>query len=73
MYIEIYREQNEYEKMAKKFIICFMIVFVFLSGIFYINRKSIGYVLDYLYFIRVVETNSFRLNSIPTLDTKKYI
>lgn len=48
-----------------------MIVFVFLSGIFYINRKSIGYVLDYLYFIRVVETNSFRLNTIPTLDTKQ--
>lgn len=49
-------------KWRKKFIICLMIVFVFLSGIFYINRKSIGYVLDYLYFIRVVETNSFRLN-----------
>ena len=37
-------------KWRNKFIICFMIVFVFLSGIFYINRKSIGYVLDYLYF-----------------------
>lgn len=49
-------------KWRNKFIICLMIVFVFLSGIFYINRKSIGYVLDYLYFIRVVETNSFRLN-----------
>ena len=58
-------------KWRNKFIICLMIVFVFLSGIFYINRKSIGYVLDYLYFIRVVETNSFRLNSIPTLDTKQ--
>lgn len=34
-------------------------------------EKSIGYVLDYLYFIRVVETNSFRLNTIPTLDTKQ--
>lgn len=58
-------------KWRNKFIICLMIVFVFLSGIFYINRKSIGNVLDYLYFIRVVETNSFRLNTIPTLDTKQ--
>lgn len=58
-------------KWRKKFIICLMIVFVFLSGIFYINRKSIGYVLDYLYFIRVVETNSFSLNTIPTSDTKQ--
>ena len=60
-------------KWRKKFIICLMIVFVFLSGIFYINRKSIGYVLDYLYFIRVVETNSFRLNTIPTAYDGKMV
>ena len=73
MCIEIYKKQNEYEKMAKSIYYMFDDSICIFEWDFLYKYESIGYVLDYLYFIRVVETNSFRLNTIPTLDKNKYI
>ena len=42
-------------------------------GCFYPYKENIRYILDYLYFVDVVEQNSFYLNNVPKFYKKKYI
>ena len=58
--------------MKKSFII-FIIILAIGIGCFYPHKENIRYILDYLYFVDVVEQNSFYLNNVPNFYTKKYI
>ena len=55
--------------MKRILIIYVMILTIVLGNFFY--KKTIRYILDYLYFIDVVEQNSFCLNNVPNSNTKK--
>ena len=56
--------------MKKSFII-FIIILAIGIGCFYPYKENIRYILDYLYFVDVVEQNSFYLNNVPNFYTKK--
>lgn len=56
--------------MKKVFIISVIILAIGI-GNFYFCKGNIRYILDYLYFMDVVEHNSFGLNNIPNSYTKK--
>lgn len=56
--------------MKKSFIV-FIIILAIGIGCFYPYKENIRYILDYLYFVDVVEQNSFYLNNVPNFYTKK--
>ncbi|MBS6258767.1 hypothetical protein [Holdemanella biformis] len=58
--------------MKKSFII-FIIILAIGIGCFYPYKENIRYILDYLYFVDVVEQNSFYLNNVPNFYTKMSI